>query len=64
MGSFADENEAFLDESRDSVVGREEENADSEDEEAEAICDSLRVLFGVREHGGHHEAHDGQDHES
>jgi len=62
--SFPYEDEPFLDEGRDSIIGREEEEADCEDEEAEAVGDSLQIFFRVVEHGGHHEAHEGQNHES
>ena len=49
MRSFADKNEAFLDKSRDSVVGREKEEADGENEETETICDSLEITFRMKE---------------
>lgn len=61
MGSLPDEDEPLLDKSRDGVVGREEEEADREDEEAEPACDSLNVISGVLEHGGHHNAHNCED---
>ena len=41
VGSLSDEYESLLNEAWDSVVGWEEEEADSEDEEADAVCDSL-----------------------
>lgn len=58
-----DEDEAFLDEGGDCVVGGEEEEADGEDEEAKTVRDALSVCFRVHEHGCHHDAHHGQDHE-
>ncbi|GFZ18882.1 pentatricopeptide repeat (PPR-like) superfamily protein [Actinidia rufa] len=58
---LTDKDEALLDESGDSVVGGEEEEADGEDEEAEVVGDALEVILGVLEHGGHHEAHDGEN---
>lgn len=64
VGSLSHENETLLDEGRDGVVWREEEEADGEDEEADAVCDSLQVAFGAYEHGGHHEAHYGEDDKS
>ena len=62
MGGLPDEDEALLDESRDGVVGREEEDADGEDEEAETACDSLNVFSRVFEQGGHHKPHNYEDH--
>lgn len=64
MGGLADEDEAFLDEGGDGVVGGEEEEADGEDEEAEAVGDSLHAFGGVGEHGGHHYAHHCEDYEA
>lgn len=58
MGSFANKNEALLDESRYCIVGREEEETDSEDNKAKAIGDALHADFRVHEHRSHHNAHD------
>jgi hypothetical protein len=58
-----DEDEALLDEGRHGVVGGEEEDADGEDEEAEAVGDALRVVLGLGEHGGHQEPHHRQHHQ-
>lgn len=55
---LSNEYEALLDESRDGVIGREKEETDGEDDEAEASGDSLGVILGIEEHGGHHEPHD------
>lgn len=62
VGSLSDENETLLNEGRDGIIGRKEEEADGEDEEADAVCDSLQVWFRVLEHGGHRDTHDGEDH--
>lgn len=61
---FPYEDEPFLDEGRDGVVRGEEEKAHCEDEEAEAVGDSLQSFFWLEEHGGHHDAHEGENHES
>lgn len=58
-----DEDEALLDEGRHGVVGGEEEDADGEDEEAEAVGDPLRVVLGLGEHGGHQEPHHREHHQ-
>lgn len=62
VGGLANEDEALLDEGWDGVVGGEEEEADGEDEEAEAVGDALGGVLGLEEHGGHHQAHNGQHH--
>jgi len=64
MRSFPYEDEPLLDEGWDGIIGREEEEAHCEDEEAEAVGDSLQILFRVVEHGGHHEPHEGKNHQS
>lgn len=57
MRGLADEDKSFLNESRNSIIGRKEKEGASEDKETEAICDPLKVFFGMQEHSGHHNSH-------
>lgn len=57
MRGLADEDKSFLNESRNSIIGRKEKEGASEDEETEAICNPLKVLFRTQEHSSHHNSH-------
>lgn len=64
MRGFTDKYEAFLNESRDSIIGRKEKETYCENKETQAVCNSLHGLWRTPKHGSHHHPHYCEHHES